>query len=88
MDIYRLKRVNQKSAIRLFFDVLHGLKPKNVPLLTVVDFAIFLGYEGKLEVRLELESDGKQDSDVEKELSVERELFQSAIDQLKERFSY
>ena len=64
--------MNHKSAVRLFFDVLHGLKPKGIPLITVVEFGIFLGYEGKLD----------HDSDMEKE------LFASAIDQLKKRFSY
>ena len=74
--------MNHISAVRLFFDVLHGLKRKNVSLVTVVEFAIFLGYEGKLDVHPE------QDSDEEKELFLEKKLFESAIDQLKERFSY
>ena len=74
--------MNHKSAVRLFFDVLHGLKPTDVPLITVVEFAIFLGFEGKLVVHPE------QDSDEEKELFLEKKLFESAIDQLKERFSY
>ena len=43
----------------------------DVPLIMVVEFAIFLGYDGQLE----------QNSDMEKE------LFSSAIDQIKERFS-
>ena len=86
--------MNHKSAVRLFFDVLHGLKPTDVPLITVVEFAIFLGYEEKLEVRPEQDSededdsDGEKDSDEENELFSEKELFESAIDQLKERFSY
>ena len=57
-----------KSVVRLFFDLLHGLKRMDVPLIMVVEFAIFLGYDGQLE----------QNSDMEKE------LFSSAIDQLKE----
>ena len=61
-----------KSVVRLFFDLLHGLKRMDVPLIMVVEFAIFLGYDGQLE----------QNSDMEKE------LFSSAIDQLKERFSF
>ena len=43
----------------------------DVPLITVIEFMVFLGYDGKLEAN----------SDMEKE------LFLSAIDQLKERFS-
>ena len=62
--------VNQKSVVRLFFDLLHGLKRMDVPLIMVVEFAIFLGYDGQLE----------QNSDMEKE------LFSSVIDQLKKRF--
>ena len=44
----------------------------DVPLMMVLEFAIFLGYDGQLE----------QNSDMEKE------LFTSAIDQLKERFNH
>ena len=58
-----------KSVVRLFFDLLHGIKRMDVPLIMVAEFAIFLGYDGQLE----------QNSDMEKE------LFASAIDQLKER---
>ena len=61
-----------KSVVRLFFDVLHGIKVTDVSMITVIEFAIFLGYDGQLE----------QNSDMEKE------LFASAIDQLKERFRY
>ena len=43
----------------------------DVPLITVIEFMVFLGYDGKLEAN----------SDMEKE------LFLSAIDQFKERFS-
>ena len=42
----------------------------DIPLLMVLEFAILLGFDGQLE----------QNSDMEKE------LFTSAIDQLKERF--
>ena len=61
-----------QSVVRLFFDLLHGLERDDVPLVTVVEFTILLGYDGQLD----------QDSDMEKE------LFESAIYQLKERFSY
>ena len=44
----------------------------DIPLLMVLEFAILLGYDGQLE----------QNSDMEKE------LFTSAIDQLKERFHF
>ena len=43
----------------------------DVPLVMVVEFAIFLAYDGKLEA----------DSDLEKE------LFASALEQIKERFN-
>ena len=58
-----------KRVVRLFFDVLHGIKRMDVPLILVVEFMVFLAYDGKLE----------SDSDVEKE------LFSSAINQFKER---
>ena len=60
-----------ESVLRLFFDLLHGIKRMDVPFMMVLEFAIFLGYDGQLE----------QNSDMEKE------LFTSAIDQLKERFN-
>lgn len=60
--------MNHTSVVRLFFDLLHGIKRMDVPLIMVLEFAIFLGYDGKLE----------QNSDMEKE------LFKSAIGQLKE----
>ena len=60
-----------QRVIRLFFDLLHGIKQMDVPLVMVVEFIIFLAYDGKLEAN----------SDIEKE------LFASAIDQLKERFN-
>ena len=61
-----------KSVVKLFYDLLHGLERNNVSLITVIEFAVLLGYDGQLE----------QNSDMEKE------LFSSSIDQLKERFSY
>ena len=60
-----------ESVVRLFFDLLHGIKRMDVPLVMVIEFVIFLGYDGQLE----------HNSDMEKE------LFTSAIDQLKERFN-
>ena len=57
-----------ESVLRLFFDLLHGIKRMDVPLMMVLEFTILLGYDGQLE-----------QSDMEKE------LFNSAIDQLKER---
>ena len=59
-----------ESTLRLFFDVLHGIKRIDVPLIMVVEFIVLLGYDGQLE-----------QSDMEKE------LFTSAITQLKERFN-
>ena len=53
--------------VRLFFDILHGIDRTDIPLVVALEFAILLGYDGQL----------KQDSDMEKE------LFQSSIDQLK-----
>ena len=64
MNIYQ-------STLRLFFDVLHGIKRMDVPLMMVIEFMIFLGFDGKLEAN----------SDMEKE------LFLSAIDQFKEIFN-
>ena len=61
-----------ERVVRLFFDLLHGIKRMDVPLVMVVEFLMFLAYDGKLEV----------DSDIEKE------LFASGIDQLKERFNF
>ena len=56
---------------RLYFDLLHGIKRKNVPLMTVLEFMVFLGYEGKLEANSDMEKD----------------FFLSAVQQLKERFN-
>ena len=60
-----------ESVVQLYFDILHGIKQKDVPLTTVVEFAVFLGYDGQLQ----------QNS------SMEEELFRSVIDQLEERFN-
>ena len=57
-----------KSVVRLYFDLLHGIKRMEVSLLIVLEFAILLGFDGQLE----------QNSDMEKE------FFTSAIEQLKE----
>ena len=56
-----------ESVVRLYFDLLHGIKRMNVPLVMVLEFAILLGFDGQLD----------QNSDMEKE------FFTSAIDQLK-----
>ena len=61
------KFINPKSVVRLFFDILHGIDRADIPLVVALEFAILLGYDGQL----------KQNSDMEKE------LFQSSIDQLK-----
>ena len=53
--------------MRLFFDILHGIDCADIPLVVALEFSILLGYDGQL----------KQDSEMEKE------LFQSTIDQLK-----
>ena len=53
--------------MRLFFDILHGIDCADIPLVVALEFSILLGYDGQL----------KHDSEMEKE------LFQSTIDQLK-----
>lgn len=53
--------------VKLFFDVLHGLKIDGIFFITALEFAIFIGYDGQL----------KQNSDLE------MELFASVIEQLK-----
>jgi len=58
---------SNESVVRLFFDILHGIDRADVPFIVALEFAIFLGFDGQL----------KQNSDMEKE------LFQSGIDQLK-----
>ena len=62
----------QKSVVRLWFDLLHGIKRMDIPLMMVLEFAILLGYDGQLD----------QNSDMEKE------LFASAMQQLQERFNF
>ena len=56
-----------KMAVRLLFDILHGIDRTDIPLIVALEFAILLGFDGQL----------KQDSEMEKE------LFQNTIDQLK-----
>ena len=51
--------------IKTFFNILHGIEQKDVPLAVAVEMAIFLGYNGQL----------KQNSDME------MELFRSTIRQ-------
>ena len=53
--------------VRLFFDILHGIKRKNISLVHGIEFAVFLGFDGQL----------KQNSNMEKE------LFATTIKQLK-----
>ena len=57
-----------ESTLRLFFDLLHGIKRMDVPLVMAIEFIIFLEYDGKLEANSDMEND----------------LFTSAIDQLKD----
>lgn len=38
-----------ERVLRLFFDLLHGIKRIDVPLMMVVEFTILLGYDGQLE---------------------------------------
>ena len=60
-----------QRVIRLFFDLLHGIKRRDVPLMMVLEFLVFLGFDGKLELNSNMEKD----------------LFLSTVDQLKERFN-
>ena len=53
--------------VRLFFDILHGIDRADVPLIIALEFAVFLGYDGQLEQKSDMETD----------------LFQSVIKQLK-----
>ena len=55
------------SVVRLFFDILHGIDRADVPLVVALEFAIFLGYDGQLEQKSDMETD----------------IFQSVIEQLK-----
>jgi len=56
------------SVVRLYFDLLHGIKRMDVSLIMALEFAILLGFDGQLQ----------QNSDMEKE------LFAAAIEQLKQ----
>ena len=56
-----------KSVVRLYFDLLHGIEAKDVPLAVALEFGVLLGYDGQL----------KQNS------KLEIELFASTIKQLK-----
>ena len=53
--------------MKLFLDILHGIKVNDVEFTVALEFAIFLGFDGQL----------KQDSDLE------MELFTSTIKQLR-----
>jgi len=59
-----------ERVVRLFFDLLHGIKRLDVPLIMLLEFMVFLGYDGKLDANSDMEN----------------ELFCSALEQLKERF--
>ena len=52
--------------MKLFFDILHGIRVSDVTIIVALELAIFLGYDGQL----------KHNSDMEKE------LFTSTIEQL------
>ena len=58
-----------ESVVRLYFDLLHGMQREDVPLMTILPFMVFLGYEGKLEANS----------------NIEKDLFLSAVQQFKER---
>ena len=60
-------RVDRWTKFRPQRPVLHGIDRADIPLVIALEFAILLGYDGQL----------KQNSEMEKE------LFQSGIDQLK-----
>ena len=53
----------------MFYDILHGINESSAPIGIALELAILLGFDGQL----------KQDSDME------MELFQSIIEQLKEK---
>ena len=57
-----------EGVVRLFFDILHGIERKDIPLVIALEFAILLGFDGQL----------KQNSDME------MELFESAMNQFRE----
>ena len=58
--------LTSESVLKLFFDILHGIRVSDVTVIVALELAIFLGYDGQL----------KQNSDMEKE------LFTSTIEQL------
>ena len=51
----------------MLLDILHGIERRDVPLVTALEFAVLVQYDGQL----------KQNS------KMERELFDSTMDQLK-----
>ena len=53
--------------VRLFFDILHGIKVSDITFVVALEFGVFLGFDGQL----------KQNSDLE------IELFTSIVKQLK-----
>ena len=56
MDLYNGNEINiLKRVVRLFFDLLHGIKCMDVPLVMVLEFSIFLGYDRQLEMDSYLE---------------------------------
>ena len=59
--------LTHSRVVKLFFDILHGLTVNDVPLITAIEFAILLGFDGQL----------KQGS------VLEMELFTSIIEQMK-----
>ena len=59
--------ISFNSVISTFFNILHGIEQKDVPLVVALEMAIFLGYEGQL----------KQDS------VMEMELFESTVTQAR-----
>ena len=53
--------------VKLFFDILHGIKVSDITFVVALEFAVLLGFDGQL----------KQNSDLE------MELFTSIVEQLK-----
>ena len=70
LELYFWHIIIYERVVRLFFDLLHGIKRMDVPLIMMLEFMVFLGYDGKLDANSDMEKD----------------LFSSALDQLKERF--
>ena len=54
--------------VKLFFDILHGIKVSDVSFVVALELAVFLGFDGQL----------KQNSDLE------MELFTNIVEKLKE----